>query len=264
VIPAAAVTHWSTRAPWPTRTQIEQDLLLSRLICEIARHSYLGEELVFRGGTCFHKLHIHPARRYSEDLDYVRSTVGGIKEFTGAITSLGIELGFEVKTRISVNPKAYLITQSGEGLPIRIKVEVNTRERSPADPVQLVPYEVASPWWSGQAEVRTFSTRELVATKIRALYQRKKSRDVFDLWLALTELGLTGEDLIAAFEPYHPASLTATSAVANLRDKLADDEFRHDLDPFVVGKPVGYDLDTAAELVIAEVLAKLPTPPPKA
>ena len=86
MIPAAAVTQWSTGAPWPTRTQIEQDLLLSRLICEIANHPYLGEELVFRGGTCFHKLHVHPARRYSEDLDYVRSTAGGIKEFTGAVS----------------------------------------------------------------------------------------------------------------------------------------------------------------------------------
>ncbi len=261
MIPAAAVTQWSTGAPWPTRTQIEQDLLLSRLICEIANHPYLGEELVFRGGTCFHKLHVHPARRYSEDLDYVRSTAGGIKEFTGAVTELGTELGFEVKTRISENPKAYLITESDEGLRIRIKVEINTRERSPVDPVQLVPYDVSSPWWTGQAQVRTFSTRELVATKIRALYERKKSRDVFDLWLALTELGLTGEDLIAAFEPYHPASLTAKTAVANLRDKLSDDEFRHDLDPFVAGRPAGYDLDSAAELVIAEVLTKLPKPP---
>ena len=84
---------------------------------------------------------------------------------------------------------------------------------------------------------------------------------MFNLWLALTELRLTGEDLIAAFEPYHPASLTAKSAVANLRDKLSDDEFRHDLDPFVAGRPAGYDLDSAAELVIAEVLTKLPKPP---
>lgn len=257
MIPAAAVTHWSTGAPWATRTQVEQDLLLSRLICEIANHPYLGQELVFRGGTCFHKLHIHPARRYSEDLDYVRSTAGGIKELTTALTGLGEEMGFTVKTKVGANPKVYLVGDSDEGVRIRVKVEVNTRERSPVDPVQLVPYEVASPWWSGRAEVRTFTTRELVATKIRALYERKKSRDVFDMWLALTELGLTGEDLLAVFRPYRPASLTAKTAIANLVDKLGDDEFRHDLDPFVVEPPPDYDLDAAAELVIAEVLAKL-------
>ena len=116
MIPEAAVTHWAAGAPWPTRTQVEQDLLLSRLICEIANHAYLGNELVFRGGTCFHKLHIHPARRYSEDLDYVRSTAGGIKEFTQAMTGIGTELGFEVMTKVGVNPKVYLQTQSLEGL----------------------------------------------------------------------------------------------------------------------------------------------------
>lgn len=261
MIPEAAITQWSVGAPWPTRTQVEQDLLLSRLICEIANDDYLGTELVFRGGTCFHKLHIHPARRYSEDLDYVRSTPGGIKAFTAAATAIGERLGFEVKTRITENPKVYLIGLSQEDLRIRIKIEVNTRELSPADPVQFVPYEVQSPWWSGEANVRTFTTRELVATKIRALYERKKGRDVFDMWLALTELGLTGDDLLAVFEPYHPASLTAGTAVANLRTKLADQEFRQDLDPFVVEQPLGYDLDAAAELIIEEVLSKVPKPP---
>jgi hypothetical protein len=46
VIPARAITYWSAGAPWPTRTQVEQDLLLSRLICEIANDAYLGQELV--------------------------------------------------------------------------------------------------------------------------------------------------------------------------------------------------------------------------
>lgn len=261
MIPDAAITHWSVGAPWPTRTQVEQDLLLSRLICEIAADPYLGEELIFRGGTCFHKLHIHPARRYSEDLDYVRSTAGGIKEFTTAMSAIGAACGFTVKTQINVNPKVYLVGASEEGLRMRIKVEVNTRERSPADPVQMLPFQVSSPWWSGRAQVRTFSTRELIATKIRALYQRKKSRDVFDLWLALTELGLSGDDLLAAFEPYHPASLTAKTAIANLRNKLRDDAFRHDLDPFITAPPTGYDLDTAVELLIDEVLSKIPRPP---
>lgn len=262
VIPDAAVTHWAAGAPWPTRTQVEQDLLLSRLICEIANDEYLGEELVFRGGTCFHKLHIHPARRYSEDLDYVRSTSGGIRDFTQAMTRIGESLGFQIRTQVSANPKVFLIGQSVEDLRIRIKIEVNTRERSPADPLLLLPYQVDSPWWSGQAQVRTFSTRELVATKIRALYERKKSRDVFDMWLAVTELGLKGEDLLAVFEPYHPKSLTAKTAEANLRDKLSDEVFRHDLDLFVADRPDGYDLDAAAELLIDLVLSRIGEPTP--
>ncbi|WP_218162042.1 nucleotidyl transferase AbiEii/AbiGii toxin family protein [Mycobacterium malmoense] len=54
----------------------------------------------------------------------------------------------------------------------RTKIDGNTYERSPAlDP-----------------NVKTFQPPELVATKIRALYQWSKARNVFDLWAARTEL----------------------------------------------------------------------------
>ena len=92
---------------------------------------------------------------------------------------------------------------------MRIKIEVDTRERSPAEPVELVAYRVDSPWWSGSAEVRTFPSRELVTTKIRALYQRKKGRDLFDLWMALTELAIAGDEILEVFGPYRPDKLTA-------------------------------------------------------
>lgn len=60
MIPPAVVTSWSLTHSWPTPAQVEQDLLLSRAICEIAADPYLGDELVFRGGTAFHKLHMAP------------------------------------------------------------------------------------------------------------------------------------------------------------------------------------------------------------
>ena len=257
MIPQAHVTHWSTLAPWPTLTQVEQDLLLNRLICEIANDEYLGSELVFRGGTCLHKLRISPSRRYSEDLDYVRMSEGGIQPLTSRLTILGEGLGFEVRTRIGPHPKVYFRALSAEGGTLRIKVEVNTYERSPAEPLDHVAYTVASPYWSGSAAVKTFTTRELVATKIRALYQRKKGRDLFDLWLALTELGLTGDDLLAVFDPYRPPGLTAARAADNLRAQLDDAQFRTDLEPLVGEWSVGYDLDAAGQFIIAEVHAKL-------
>ena len=65
MIPQAAITEWAARVPWATPEQIEQDLLLSRLIVEIARDDYLGNELIFRGGTCLHKLHVDRPWRYS-------------------------------------------------------------------------------------------------------------------------------------------------------------------------------------------------------
>lgn len=257
MIEARAVTAWGITHPWRTPEQVEQDLLLSRAICEIANHSYLGEELVFRGGTAFHKLHLREALRYSEDLDYVRTTAGGIGTLSKALTALGRDLGFTVRTRISEHPKVYWNTISQTGVPIRIKIEVNTHERAPARPLVRRSFAVESSWWSGRAEVAAFDATEMSATKLRALYQRKKGRDLFDLWLALTQLSLDPAAIVAAFSPYRPVNYTAKLAIANLEAKRADRTFRIDLDPLVAVRPGEYDLDAAASIVAEAILSRI-------
>jgi len=257
MIPDNAVTAWSFDHPWPTRAQIEQDLLLSRALCAIAADDYLGNELVFRGGTALHKLHLDRAWRYSEDLDYVRSSGTGIATLTRALTRLGEELGFVVRTRVSEHPKVYWRATSVEGTPIRLKIEINTHERSPALPLIRARHEVASSWWTGAAAVQTFQPAELVATKIRAIYQRSKGRDLFDLWLALEHLGLDPDAILDAFGPYRPDGLTASRAIDNLERKLGDPLFRGDLDVLVPAPPDGYSPDQAAELVTTRLLARI-------
>ena len=112
MIPANFVTAWAVTHPWPLPQQVEQDLLLSRAICAIADDDYLGSELVFRGGTALHKLHLPRAWRYSEDLDYVRISEAGISPLTKALTALGIDLGFRVNTKIGRHPKIHWRTES--------------------------------------------------------------------------------------------------------------------------------------------------------
>lgn len=104
MIPPNAVTAWGTDHPWPTREQVEQDLLLSRALCAIAEDDYLSQELVFRGGTALHKLHLDHPYRYSEDLDYVRSSATGIAPLTRALSRLGTELGYTVSTSPGNSP----------------------------------------------------------------------------------------------------------------------------------------------------------------
>jgi predicted nucleotidyltransferase component of viral defense system len=257
MIPANAVTAWGTTHAWPTREQVEQDLLLSRAICAIASDDYLSQELVFRGGTALHKLHLDNPYRYSEDLDYVRSSASGIGPLTQSLTRLGTELGYTVSTRVSEHPKVYWRTTADSGVPLRIKIEVNTHERSPALPLTERPHRVDSSWWSGEANVRTFQPAELMATKIRALYQRSKGRDLFDLWLALERLHLEPSEILAAFGPYRPDGLTALKSRENLARKLVDPLFRTDLDPLVIYWPDDYDIHTAGALISDRLLDRL-------
>lgn len=256
MIPRAAITAWGRTVPWPTEEQIEQDLLLSRLIVEIATDEYLSDELVFRGGTCMHKLYAPEPLRYSEDLDYVRTTSGGIGEVFDAIRALGERLGMGVQTSVTQHPKMFLRAQYETGAgPMRIKIEVNTFERSPARPPVKIPFHVDSSWFAGSADVLTFTLDEVVATKIRALFQRSKGRDLFDLWLALTQLGVTPSAIVAAFATYRPDGYTAHRAELNLREKVKRSAFREDIRPLVTAWPEGYDIDVAAELVVADVFA---------
>ncbi len=258
MIPRSSITEWSRVAPWTTIDQVEQDLLLARLIIEIANDDYLGNELVFRGGTCLHKIRISPPMRYSEDLDYVRRSEGGIGELVTALRRIGERLGMKVNYEISRYPKVRFSApfESGNGT-MKIKIEVNTFERSPARPPEHVPFIVESGWFTGTANVQTFATAELLATKIRALYQRSKGRDLFDLWLGLTRLGTTPHDLIDAFGPYRPEGITSSLAIANLSQKLQRPEFRGDLDRLTSEPPKGYDIDTAGQLIIDRLLALL-------
>ncbi len=257
MIPANAITAWGVDHPWPTREQVEQDLLLSRAICAIAEHEYLGTELVFRGGTALHKLHLDHPYRYSEDLDYVRSSASGIGPLTRALCDLGVDLGYTVNTRVSQHPKVYWRTTAASGIPLRIKIEVNTHERSPALPLIHQSHHVDSNWWTGQAQVQTFQPVELVATKIRALYQRSKGRDLFDLWLALNQLHLPAAAILSAFAPYRPEGLTAARARDNLERKLQDPLFRNDLDPLVTTWPATYQLGAAASQISDQFLDHL-------
>ena len=190
MIPAAYITAWSRLAPWPTDEQIEQDLVLSRLIVEIANHPDLGNELVFRGGTCLHKLALPEPLRYSEDLDYVRVSHGPIGPLLDGIRDIAAQLGMDTNTDVSTYSKVRL---------------------------RLTPFA---------ADVLTFQLEELVATKLRALFQRKKGRDLFDLWLALTILGLDPAEIVDCFGPYKPEGYTAERARQGLDEHLADEGFR--------------------------------------
>ncbi|MDZ7679847.1 MAG: nucleotidyl transferase AbiEii/AbiGii toxin family protein [Acidimicrobiales bacterium] len=235
---------------------MEQDLVLSRLIVELARHPVLGDELVFRGGTCLHKVVLPEPLRYSEDLDYVRATHGPIGPILDAIREVADGLGMDANTDVGSYPKVRLRApfESGAGR-MRVKIEINTHETSPARPHRRASYQVDSAWWSGRAEVLTFQPEELVATKLRAMFQRRKGRDLFDLWVALTVLALDPAEIVACFDPYRPDGYTAERARQGLQEHVSDVGFRADLIPLLREVPEGYDIDAAGALVAEELLS---------
>ncbi len=257
MIPREDIIAWGVDHPWPELDQIEQDLLLSQAICEISNDDLLGNELSLRGGTAFHKLFMKMPFRYSEDLDYVRSTAGGIGEIIDRLRDLGEKLDFKVERKIGKYPKVYWKYTASSGIPSKIKIEINTFERSPALGFFFIDHKVDSPYYNGSAKVRTFHREELVATKIRALYQRSKGRDLYDIWLALTELGLSPDKILEAFPVYRPEQMTAKSSIKNLHEKLSNRQFTTDIANLIRRDAPEYDINRAGEMIEKELLSKL-------
>ena len=77
--------------------------------------------------------------------------------------------------------------------------------------------------------MKTFKAPELVASKIRALYQRSKGRDLYDIWLALTEYKVEKDKVLKAFPLYKPDGLTRDILIENVNDKLQDPQFLGDI-----------------------------------
>jgi len=57
--------------PWSAQHQVEQDLLLCRVMAALFDDAFLSSQIAMRGGTLLHKVHLSPPARYSEDIDLV-------------------------------------------------------------------------------------------------------------------------------------------------------------------------------------------------
>lgn len=241
MIPQDYITAWSHVAPWASRRQVEQDLIISRALVAIFSDPFLRGELRFRGGTALNKLHFPAPLRYSEDIDLVRTTAGPIRPLLDRLHDvLDPWLGKPRFDQSPIAPKLkYTVEAEDRDLPkpIRLKIEINTREREAYDPPIEIPFGVENPWFAGEAAIPTFSREEMLATKLRALLQRNKGRDLFDLDYALTVFeGLNTARIIECFQLYLEKAEQAISraeAQQRMFQKLANPTFITDMRPLL-------------------------------
>ncbi|MBX9668533.1 MAG: nucleotidyl transferase AbiEii/AbiGii toxin family protein [Candidatus Obscuribacterales bacterium] len=146
---------------------------------------------------------------------------------------------------------------------MRLKLEINTAEAFTVYGYEARPLEVKSDWFSGKAEINTFSLDELLGTKLRALYQRKKGRDLFDPWICKALLEVDQDRVVAAFMEYlkrKDQKISRAEFEQNFVKKLEDAAFREDI-LSLLREGVEYDFDAAAFFMLDEVFSKLPGNP---
>ena len=240
MIPAQNIVAWGNVVPWADQRQVEQDLIISRALVEIFSDAMLRDELRFRGGTALNKLHFPASLRYSEDIDLVRTSAGPIGPILDQLrVVLEPWLGRAQFDQSPVAPKFRfrVDAEDGSGVPIRLKIEINTREIEAFDVPAALPLRVANPWFSGEASIPTYSREEMLATKLRALLQRDKGRDLYDLAHALEVFeGLDVDRVVEMLGYYLDLSgLTISRAQAQERmfAKLANPRFLLDMRPLL-------------------------------
>lgn len=226
----------------------------------------LAESLAFRGATAIYKLHLRPAARYSEDLDLVQIAPEPIGPTLSAIRNrLDPWLG---TPRWQLRESRILLVYRFESedsppLPLRLKIEINSREHFAYLGHVRYPFRVQSRWFADEVLVTTYLIDELFGTKLRALYQRKKGRDLFDLWLGLDRGLLDAAAVVECFRSYTAHDGTSVSRAefeANLAAKATDSGFHEDVRPLLAAG-LSYDPTVALAAVQRQLVARLPGEP---
>lgn len=234
MIPEFAIREWNEQVPWTESEQVEQDLLICRALTEIYKDEYLASHLAFRGGTALHKLFLAPQPRYSEDIDLVQVNAEPIKETYDRIRVALAFLG-EPKVKQKKHNNTLIFRVESEippVVPIHLKVEINCKEHFHVLPMQEIPFSVSNKWYNGECKVLTYQLDELAGTKLRALYQRRKGRDLYDLYKVLATTDVNTDNVLTCYQKYMDFVVdhipTYKEFILNMENKMLDDEFLGD------------------------------------
>jgi predicted nucleotidyltransferase component of viral defense system len=263
MIPRAAITEWRSRAPWGTDAQVEQDLVLSRALIEMFGDPMVRNHLAFRGGTALNTLYLHPASRYSEDIDLVQIKGEPIGPVVRALRKtldpwLGTPIGKRSKSNVTLIYR--FESELPPVQPLRLKVEINTREHFSVLGFENRSFAVDNLWMSGTAQLQTYPVEELLGTKFRALYQRRKGRDLFDLDEVLNRhSAIDDAKIVNCFHKYlahEKLRVSRAQYEANMHEKLKSADFGSDIAPLL--RPgVKFDMKAAYDNVHARLISKL-------
>lgn len=263
MIPQAYITEWSHNVPWQTNEQVEQDLVICRALIELFKDEFLANHLAFRGGTALHKLYLSPQPRYSEDIDLVQIKAEPIKETIDRIRHILAFLGKPViKQKANNNTLVFRFeSEIAPVMPLRLKVETNCREHFSVLGITKFPFSVESQWYTDNCEITTYQLEELLGTKLRALYQRGKGRDLFDLYTAITQKNLNLDKILVCYREYMKFVVgsnapTKKEFLLNMETKMQDAEFLGDT-KLLLRNGESYDPQKAYEFVKVNLLEKI-------
>ena len=263
MIKESYIREWNEYVPWKDMLMVEQDLIICRALVSIFSDDFLASQLSFRGGTALHKLYLSPQPRYSEDIDLVQIQPGPIKPIMFRLGEV-LEWLPNRMTQQKRHSNKLLFRVESEIPPIqqiRLKVEINCFEHFNVMGLTKVLFVVDNPWFSGKAELTTYHFEELMGTKLRALYQRKKGRDLYDLYEGALRHEMDIDKVLECYTRYMEFVVERAPSyrefVQNMEQKMKDDEFLTDVEP-LLRPEIDFDPHKAYELVYKKFIDLMP------
>jgi predicted nucleotidyltransferase component of viral defense system len=119
---------------------------------------------------------------------------------------------------------------------------------------------VDSTWFKGAANIITYEMDELIATKLRALYRRRKGRDLFDVWYVADRKLINLDqvfDIFYQYCSYNDVKLTGEDCLKNLELKKDHRDFHMDMSVLLPSK-LHCNFDEAYQFVVDNVISRLP------
>lgn len=264
--------------PWAAQYQVEQDLLLCRAMVALFDDKFLSSQIAMRGGTLLHKVHLAPPARYSEDIDlvvvgtrppdHIRRAIRRVLADVLGTPKASVWDTIALAIRNTVKPSRVLrMTYSARSIiepnrTLEIVVEANVTERKPHRAVVEMPFSFQFRDKAVQTHIKGFDIHEMLGTKMRAMFQRKRGRDLFDLYWALTKSPTPVDPaaIIASFEHYLKQEGTKAGRaefIGILDNHLKDRGFCSDMQP-LLRTDIAYDPQAAGKYVKAHLLNLLP------
>ncbi len=260
MIPLIFIEQWRQNVPWQTIAMIEHDLIISKALVCLYNDPKIKDSLVFRGGTALNKLFIQPPARYSEDLDFVQRKSEPIGETMSAIRKVLDPWLGEPKRKITERGVKIIYKYiSTNELPSKLKIEINTTEHFQVLDLHQIPFSVHSEWFSGTCVIETYQLEELMATKLRALYQRRKGRDLFDVWWVSINNLIDFSKMINIFHKYcinDKRVISKDLFLENVELKRFNQDFQNDMNA-LLPKNVGWNFEEAFEYVLNNIIHKI-------
>lgn len=170
----------------------EKDYFLT-LVMQIITASSTGKTLIFKGGTALHHCYLDQYR-FSEDLDFSSNwqplPIEEVRKIFDNIDYLSIKKDYLSNATIKLEKLQY----TGPLIqPNSLKVEIDFLQNVLLPPQTLVYHNV----WGVDFAVAVMDIKEVCAEKIRAMSDRARYRDFYDIYLLLEKYKLDLDEVVS-------------------------------------------------------------------